>query len=203
MAEIEERRTIIEDVPVGRRPVVETQYDSVVHERRGMSGAAIAALVIAAIAAAVLITMMILNSNQQGRESQLEMERDRARADAARAASQPPQQQPSVVVVPPSQSQPTTVPVPVPVPVPSAASPAPSTGSTPAVSDTSIEVDVTTKLLDDQDLRTHPIDVKFAAGTATLSGSVPSEEIKARAEKVAKTVKGVRRVVNNLTVSSQ
>jgi type II secretory pathway pseudopilin PulG len=203
MAEIQERRTVIEDVPVGRRPVVETQYDSVIHERRGMSGAAIAALVIAAIAAAVLITMMILNNNRQARESQLEAERDRARADAARAAAQPSQQQPSVVVVPPSQSQPTTVPVPVPVPVPSASSPAPSTGSTPAVTDTSIEVDVTTKLLDDQELRTHPIDVKFAGGTATLSGNVPSEEIKARAEKVAKAVKGVRRVVNNLTVSSQ
>ncbi|HVG20319.1 MAG TPA: BON domain-containing protein [Blastocatellia bacterium] len=203
MAEYEERRTVIEDIPVGRRPVVETQYDSVVHERRGLSGAAIAALVIAAIAAAVLITMMIVNSNQRSREAQLEMERDRARAAAAQAGSQPTQSQPQVVVVPPSQSQPTTVPVPVPVPVPGASSPAPSTGSTPAVSDASIEIDVTTKLLDDQELRTHPIDVKFADGTATLSGNVPSEEIKARAEKVAKAVKGVRRVVNNLAVSNQ
>lgn len=203
MAEYEERRTVIEDIPAGRRPAVETQYDTVVHERRGMSGAAIAALVIAAIAAAVLITMMIVNGNQQDREAQLEMERDRARAAAAQNASQPPQSQPQVVVVPPSQSQPTTVPVPVPVPVPSASSPAPSTSSTPAVSDTSIEIDVTTKLLDDQELRTHPVDVKFAGGTATLSGSVPSDEIKMRAEKVAKTVKGVRRVVNNITVSNQ
>lgn len=185
--------------------MVETQYDSVVHERRGISGAAIAALVIAAIAAAVLITMMIVNSNQQSRESQLEMERDRARAEAARAESQstPSNSQPQVVVVPPAQSQPATVPVPVPVPVPGASSPAPSNGSTPAVSDMSIEVDVTAKLLDDQELRTHPIDVKFSGGTATLSGTVPSEDIKMRAEKVAKTVKGVRRVVNNITVSGQ
>jgi hypothetical protein len=201
MAEYEERRTVIEDIPVGRRPVVETQHDTVVHERRGMSGAAIAALVIAAIAAAVLITMMIVNGNQQNREAQLEMERDKARADAAQSASQPPPSQPQVVVVPPAQSQPSTVTVPV--PAPSASSPAPSTSSAPAVSDTSIEIDVTTKLLDDQELRTHPIDVKFADGTATLSGTVPSEEIKTRAEKVAKTVKGVRRVANNITVSGQ
>jgi cell division septation protein DedD len=150
-------------------------------------------------AAAVLITMMIVNGNQQSRESQLELERDRARADAARAAGQPapPPSQPQVVVVPPAQSQPTTVPVPVPVPA------APSTSSAPAVSDTSIELDITTKLLDDQELRTQPIDVKFSGGTATLSGSVPSDEIKTRAEKVAKGVKGVRRVVNDLTVSNQ
>jgi type II secretory pathway pseudopilin PulG len=203
MAEYEERRTVIEDIPVGRRPVVETQYDTVVHERRGMSGAAIAALVIAAIAAAVLITMMIVNSNQQNREAQLENDLEKARAAAAQSSSQPAPSQPQVVVVPSAQPQPNTVAVPVPVPVPSASSPAPSTSSTPAVSDTSTEIDVTTKLLDDQELRTHPINVKFADGTATLSGSVPSEEIKARAEKVAKTVKGVRRVVNDITVSNQ
>jgi hyperosmotically inducible periplasmic protein len=62
---------------------------------------------------------------------------------------------------------------------------------------------VTTKLLDDPELRKHPLDVKVSNGTATLSGTVPSEEIKTRAEQAAKTVKGVRRVVNNITVSSQ
>src|SRR5215216_752918 len=201
MAQYEERRTVIEDIPVGRRPVVETQHEAIIHERRGMSGAAIAALVIAAIAAAVIITMMIASSNQQDREAQLQMERDRARADADRAAAQttPSQSQPSVVVVPPSQ--PTTVPVPVPVPVPGA-SPSPSTSSSPAVSDASIEIDVTTKMLDDQELRKHAIDVKVSGRTATLSGTVPSEELKMRAEKTAKTVKGVSRVVNNITVSN-
>ena len=92
--------------------------------------------------------------------------------------------------------------VPVPVPVPSASQPAPST-SEPAVSDTSIEVDINSKLIDDGDLRSHPLSVKFSGGTVTLSGSLPSEELKTRAEQVAKTVKGVRRVVNNITVSAQ
>ncbi|HEX8184167.1 MAG TPA: BON domain-containing protein [Blastocatellia bacterium] len=200
MAQYEERRTVIEDIPVGGRPVVETQHEAIIHERRGMSGAAIAALVIAAIAAAVLITMMIVNSNQQSREAQLEMERDRARSDAARAAAQttPPQSPPSVVVVPPSP--PTTVTVPAP-PAPGATATAPSTSRSSAVSDTSIEIDVTTKLLDDPELRTHPLDVKFSGGTVTLSGTVPSDELKTRAEKLAKTVKSVTRVVNNITVS--
>jgi hypothetical protein len=197
MAQYEERRTVAEDIPVGRRPVVETQHEAIIHERRGMSGAAVAALVIAAIAAAVLITMMIINSNQQSREAELEMERDRARNDAARAAGQP--------ATPPTPSQPqvVVVPQPVPVPVPGSPAPAPSASSAPAVSDASIEIDVTTKLLDDQELRKHPVEVKFSGGTATLTGSVPSEDLKALAEKVAKTVKGVSRVVNNITVSNR
>ncbi|MGA9769554.1 MAG: BON domain-containing protein [Blastocatellia bacterium] len=200
MSEYRERRTVVEDVPIGRRPVVEEQYDTVVHERRGMSGAAIAAIVIAAIAAAVLITMMIVNSNQQGREDELARQRDKAEADA-RAAQAANQHQP-VPQPMPSQSQPSTVVVPVPVPVPSASQPAPA-ASEPAVSDTSIEIEINSKMLDDGDLRSHPIDVKFSGGIVRLSGTLPNEDLKMRAEQVARTVKGVRRVVNNITVSAQ
>lgn len=201
MAEYSERRTVIEDVPIGRRPVVEQQYETVVREPRGMSGAAIAAIVIAGIVAAVLITLMIMNGSSRSREDELMRERDQAEA-AARAAQLANQQQPAPQ---PAPQQPAIVPVPVPVPVPSASQPAPSTQSAPstsasAPSDTSIEVDINSKLLDDADMRAHPIDVKFSAGTAELNGTLPSEELKVRAERIAKTVKGVRRVVNNITV---
>lgn len=200
MAEIRETHTVVDDVPVERRTVIEDDSSPVVYERRGMSGGAIAALVIAGIAIAVLITLLILNSQQRDHDQELAMER--ARADAAqRAAAQSPaptQQQPAaqppVIVMPPSQ--PTVVPVPS-QPAPAAA---PSTSSTSSVS---IEVDVTSKLLDDSDLRTHPIDVKVDNGTATLSGELPSEELKAKAEKVVLSVKGVRRVRNNITVKSE
>lgn len=202
MSEYRERQVIVEDVPVGSRPVVEERVDTVVHERRGMSGAAIAAIVIAAIAAAVLITMMIVSSNQQSREDELARQRDRAQADA-RAAQTANQQQPAAM--PPSQSQPSTVVVQVPVPTPpqsqpAASTPAPSTVD-PVVSNTSMEVDITSKMIDDEGLRAHPIDVKFSGGTVTLNGSLPSEDLKTRAETIAKNFKGVRRVVNNITVN--
>jgi hypothetical protein len=191
MSEYREKRTVVENVPVGR-PVVETQYDSVVHERAGMSGGAIAALVLAAIAATIVITMLIINNQQQNTEDELAQERARAAA----AQQTPPQQQPQqpvIVTVP--QSQPATVPVPVPVPSQSAP-------AVTAPTATEIEIDVTTKLLDDPDLRSHPVDVKVSGGTATLSGHVPSEDLKMRAEKLAGTVKGVRSVINHLTVQS-
>lgn len=202
MAEYRESQIVVEDTPVGRKPVVEERYDTVIHERRGMSGAAIAAVVIAAIAAAVLITFMIVSSNQQGREDELARQRDRAEADA-RAAQAANQQQPAAVPVPQSQSQPSTVVVPVPVPVPQSqpqTQPAPATTDTTA-SDTSMEVEITSKMIDDDGLRAHPLDVKFSGGTATLSGNLPSEDLKMRAETIARNFKGVRRVVNNITVT--
>ena len=200
MAQIHETHTVVDDVPVERRTVIEDDYPPVVYERRGLSGGAIAALVIAGIAIAVLITLLIMNNQQRDHEQELAMER--ARADAAQRAAeqpptaQPPAAQPPVVVMQPSQ--PTVVPVPAPSqPAPAAA---PSTSSTSSVS---VEVDVTTKMLDDPDLRTHPIDVKVDNGTATLSGELPSEELKAKAEKVALSVKGIRRVKNNITVKAE
>jgi len=199
MAEIRDTHTVVDEVPVERRTVIEGDYPPMVYERRGLSGGAVAALVIAGIIGAILITLLILNTQQRNQDAELATER--ARADAAqRAAAQAPsptqQPQPPVVVMQPSQ--PTTVPVPVPVPTQPATTP--STSSTSSVS---TEVDVTTKLLDDADLRTHPINVKVDNGTATLSGELPSEELKARAERIASSVKGVRRVKNNITVKSE
>jgi osmotically-inducible protein OsmY len=45
--------------------------------------------------------------------------------------------------------------------------------------------------------------VKVNNGTATLSGDLPSEELKARAERVAMTVKGVKHVINKITVKAE
>ena len=207
MAQIRETHTVVEDVPLDRRTAVEEDYPPVVYERRGLSGGAIAALVIAGIAVAVLITLLIMNNQQRNQDSQLEIER--ARADAAQRAAAPPQMPattqpaqpaPPVVVMPPPSS-PTTVTVPAPP-----SSPTPSSAAAPSASSTSgvtVEVDVTSKLLDDSELRTHPIDVKVSNGTATLSGELPSEELKSRAERIASSVKGVRRVVNKITVKGE
>jgi hypothetical protein len=195
MSEYRETRTVVEETPIKRaRPVVESQYDTVVHESNGMSNGAVVAIVLAAIAAAVVVTILILNSQRQT-EDQLALER--ARADAAQQqppqAPQPTPQQP-VIVLPPS-SQPTPVPVPVPTP----STPAPSVT---APTSTEIELDISSKLLDDQDLRAQSIDVKVSGGTAVLSGQVSNDELKTRAERIAKTVKGVRGVINNITVKS-
>lgn len=194
MDEIREKRTVVHDLPGGGRPVIESQYDRVNIEPRGLSGAAIAAMIIGAVLVAMFITWLVIN-NQQNEE--LAMERERAliaERNAAQAQSaQQPQQQPQQPIVVMPQTQPSTVPVPVPVPVP-----VEPTATTP--SNTSIEIDVNRKLLDDKQLSPYPITVKVENGTATLEGSVPTEELKTRAEKVTSTVKGVRDILNNITV---
>jgi osmotically-inducible protein OsmY len=89
-------------------------------------------------------------------------------------------------------SQPAIVPVPYPVPG--------SSQSAPERSSVDVEKEVASKLLGDQELRSYTIDVNVSGGTATLSGHVQNDDLKTRAEKLARTVKGVHRIVNNITV---
>jgi hypothetical protein len=194
MSEYREKRTVVQDVPVGSRPVVETRYDSVVNERRGMSGVAVAALVVAAITAAVVITMLIINSQQKTSDDQLAQERARTAA-AQQMPAQPAQQQPVIVNMPPSQ--PATVAVPYAVPAPSQT---PPIDAKTAPSSASVEIDVTSRLQNDEELRTYAIDVKVSGGTTTLSGNVPDEDLKKRAGKLARSVNGVQNVINNIAV---
>jgi BON domain len=195
LSEYREKRTVVQDVPVGSsRPVVETRYDSVVDERRGMSGVAVAALVVAAITAAVVITMLIINGQQRNSDAELAQERAIA---AQQTPAQPAQQQPVIVNVPPSQ--PATVAVPYPVPGPS--QPAPADAKTAPPSSANIETDVTSRLQNDEELRSYTIDVKVTGGTAILSGQVPDEHLKRRAEKLARAVTGVQSVMNDIAVN--
>jgi osmotically-inducible protein OsmY len=76
--------------------------------------------------------------------------------------------------------------------------PPPATETAP--SSAQVEIDVTSTLLGDSELRSFPIDVKVAGRTAMLSGRVSSDDLKIRAEKLARTVKGVGKVINNITV---
>jgi len=188
MSEFREKRTVIEDGPVrGSRPLVETQYGSVLQEDRGMSAGAIVALVVAGIAAAIVITMLILSSQQRNSDEALAQERER---NASAQQAQPTQQAPPpVIIVPPSQPATATAPVPS---QPAAVTTAPNS--------TDVELDVNSKLLDDQDLRSYSIDVKVSGAVATLGGHVPTNALKSRAENLAKTVRGVRSVVNNIAV---
>ena len=189
MREYSKEQTVVHDVLVGSGPVVETRYDSAVNKRRGISVLAVAALVVTAITATV-ITMLIINRQQRSDE---ELAQERARTAAAQ--QQPPQQQPVIVTMPPSRP----AIVPEPHPLPGLAQPAPIDART-APSSTSIEIEVTSRLQTDEQLRPHVIDVKVTGRTAVLSGHVPDEELKKRAERIARTVRQVHSIVNDIAV---
>jgi osmotically-inducible protein OsmY len=69
------------------------------------------------------------------------------------------------------------------------------------VTDDTIRDQVMVRLADDPEIGGMPIDVDVHEGVATLKGKVRTEKEKAKAEKVAKKVKGVTGVTNKLVIS--
>ena len=92
MAEYHERRTVIETEPTRRVGEVETEHQHVSYERRGMSGAAVAAIVLSAVAAAVLLTLLFTSNQSDARDA--ELARDRIEPIQTVPAQQPAQQPP-------------------------------------------------------------------------------------------------------------
>jgi osmotically-inducible protein OsmY len=69
------------------------------------------------------------------------------------------------------------------------------------ITDDTIRDQVMVKLAGDPDVGGMPIDVDVHQGIATLKGKVRSDKQKSKAEKVAKKVKGVTGVTNQLVIS--
>jgi len=69
-----------------------------------------------------------------------------------------------------------------------------------APGDGEIHDQVLIHLAGDRDVKGTGINVEVKDGVVTLTGKVESDKIRGRAEKLAKKVKGVKSVVNQLTV---
>ncbi|MEG0149518.1 MULTISPECIES: BON domain-containing protein [unclassified Comamonas] len=69
-----------------------------------------------------------------------------------------------------------------------------------ALDDAGITAQVKADLIKEPNISALKIDVDTKSGVVTLSGTVPSEALKTRAGELAKAVKGVGNVNNNLTV---
>jgi len=189
------------------RPDLNPRVESseVVVVRRHISNGTIAALVIAGIVAAALITYLIVSNQQRKQETDLALQQSQqaqsAATDAQARANQPQavQQQPLVVTVPPA-TQPTAVPVPVPAPSAPATAQTETRSTDAGVANVSLETDVTLKFSDDKELVLYALTPKASNGIVTLTGAVPTAELKTKAADVAKSVSGVKRVINNIVV---
>ena len=69
-----------------------------------------------------------------------------------------------------------------------------------AVDDASITAKVKTALIAAPDLKGLAIDVDTVQNVVTLNGTVPSDDVRSRAERIAKEVEGVKEVKNFLLV---
>jgi len=72
-----------------------------------------------------------------------------------------------------------------------------------AVSDDSIYDYVKRKLANDQVVKGGALEIDVKEGVVTLRGTVDTEQQQQRAEKLAKKVKGVKKVVNEIKLSTK
>jgi osmotically-inducible protein OsmY len=73
----------------------------------------------------------------------------------------------------------------------------------PPITDDTISDAVRVKLAGDQLVGVLNLDVTVKQGVVTLGGSVDSKSLKSRAERVARKVKGVKSVVNNIEIKTR
>lgn len=192
---------VVVETPAARREVVETQV-SRVPERRGMSGGAVAALVIGAVALVTILFLFLMN-----RQDEVNANVRVATAPTPLQPQQPPvivqqptTQQPPVIVQQPA-APPTTAPIIVTPPSTTTSSSSTTTTAPSGTDDASVQLSVDKKLSDDATLGSLGILATVIDGRVTLTGTVNSEDLKTRAERLVKAVKGVKRVDNQITVS--
>lgn len=186
MAEREaEHRRIVVETPRERR---EVEHTEAVHyrDRGGVSGAAMAAIVVGVIALAALIILFVMNQQQQTADT----------AETQQPSTtivQQPAQQPPVIV---EQPAPATQPAPVII-----NNPPPSGGSVPnGTDDASVQAAIYKKLSDDPAFSTLGITATVFDGKVTLTGMVKSLALKAQVEQAVRNIKGVKSIDNQISI---
>jgi len=86
-----------------------------------------------------------------------------------------------------------------PSPTPSAAE---SETATAVIDDSTIQAAIDRKFQESGDFSSYGLTVTISGGTVTVVGTVPSEEVKEKIEKLLRNVKGVKRVENQIVVIS-
>ena len=187
-----EHKRIVVETPSARREEVYTQAARYPEERSGVSGAALAAIVVGVVALAAIIILFVMNQQQN------------AVNDNATA-----QQQPQTIIQQPAPQQP---PVIVQQPAPAAQPPviingqpptAPGGATSTGPDDATVQAAVDKKLSDDPALSALGITVTVMNGKATLFGSVHTAAEKNQVERAVRNVKGVKAIDNQITVSGE
>jgi BON domain-containing protein len=186
MAEREaEHRRIVVETPTARREVEHTE--AVRHSDSGISGAALAAIVVGVIALAAILILFMMNQQQAAN--------DNLAAQQPTTIVQQPAQQPPVIV-----QQPATTTQQPPVIINNPPATGGSAATTSGNDDSNVQAAVDKKLSDDPTLAGLGITVTVMNGKATLLGMVKTEALKAQVERAVRSVKGVTTIDNQISV---
>jgi len=188
------RSRVVVETPGERREVVHSQSVRT-PDNSGISAGMVGVLVVVAIA---LITMLVL----------FWLSSQPSTTDNANVATQ---QQPTTVVQQPAQQPPVIIQQPAPatqapiiVTPPAGGTTAPAT-TAPAETtniDSTIQAAIDKKLADDPEISTLGITASVLDAKVMLMGTVKTEELKTRIERMVKQIKGVKSVDNQISVIS-
>jgi BON domain-containing protein len=184
---------VVVETPNERREVVHSQSVRT-PDNSGISAGMVGVLVVVAIA---LITMLVL----------FWLSSQPATTDNANIAAtqQPPTvvQQPAPVQQPPviiQQPAPATQPAPIVVTPPAGGSTASTVPAETTNIDSTVQAAVDKRLSDDPEISTLGITASVLNGKVMLLGTVKTEEMKTRIERMVKQIKGVKAVDNQISV---
>jgi hypothetical protein len=209
--EQQKRSRVVVETPTARREVVQQQTVRYPQERRGYSTGVIVTVALVAIAATALIFLFLSNSRDDSSQTNVNIR------TAATTQPTPFAQTPVIVQQPVTQPTPIIIQQqPPPAPVIIQQQPPPTTGMTTTAppptttapsspangrDDVSLQEKLDKAFANDPDVSAASIDTTIVNGKVTLLGTVNSESVKKRAEKLAYAIKGVFGVDNKITVT--
>lgn len=200
MSHEEERQRssrVVVETPTARREEHYVQTRRVPDEGSGHSTAVVAVVALVAVALTALVVYFLMNRGSDATQTNVNL---------SAAATPAPTAPPPVIVTQPAPVTQAAPPPPIIVQAPPASQPAPVVvppASDPSAAAAAVEAKVGKAISDDPELGTLGITVTVIDGTATLVGIVKTEAQKAGAERLAKGVRGVRRVDNKLLIEGQ
>ena len=189
----ERRENITQVIPNERRENV-TEIIQEAPREVTLSPAVMLLIVLLAVLGAALTIYVVSNRNandEANRQALLQVGQADKEPAAQAPVARPSVQPPPVVTQPPAPVQQ------APVIIPPSAPPVQEKSS--PLEDVAIQDAATKRLMDEADLS--PVSVIVINGKATLIGVVNSEDLKMKAEKIVKSVRGVKSIENKITVS--
>jgi BON domain-containing protein len=185
----QEARRVVVETPTTRREVTHTE--AVRGDRDGVSGATVGVIVVVAIALVTILILFLMSGQSNVANDNLALQQQPAQPTTT-IVQQPAAQQPPVII---QQAPPATQQAPIIITQPATG------GSTSGPDDSTIQSEVDKRILDDPNLSTLGVTVSVIGGKATLMGTVKSESIKTQFERLVRSVRGVKDIDNQITVS--
>jgi len=188
------RSRVVVETPSERREVVHSQSVRT-PDNSGISAGMVGVLVVVAIALITMLVLFWLSSQPTTDNTTLTAQQP---VPTTTVVQQPaPVQQPPVII---QQPAPATQPAPIVVTPPAGGSTMPAESVN---MDSTIQTAVDKRISDDPEISTLGITASVLNGKVMLVGTVKTEELKTRIERIVKQVKGVKEVDNQITVLAE